>query len=262
MTSSGEDAKSASSALRRAQSLLCGAIVLACCSYLVLAALGRVHYLGELACMFRYDFGILAAAGVPFLVLLRRWWMAAFVALVTGWAVWPEASLGLRAQPGAFEPRSPRLRVTLANVLRPNPRHDAVIDAVLATKPDVIGLLEVSIPWRNAALARLGDEYPFRVEGLNTGDEWTEHTWGMILFSKTGFASSKVTPIEHWQRSLRPVVEARMDAPIPVTFQIAHPERPGRRDRLAARRKALVALGDADIEGERILMGDLNTTST
>ncbi len=257
-----------------------GAAFVGLLGYLALMATGRWTVLGELACQFRFAFGFVALTTLVPFVLARHWKRVAFAFALAVWSSVPEGALrflsagvdpsqraslvqfpaGHRVQP-ADPVHGATLRIVCANVLRSNTRHAEVFDAILAGDPDVIGLLELSPAWRDAALDRLDADYPFQAFGLNT-TEWNVHTWGLALFSKTPLTAPRAIPIESAGRTFRPVVEARLTAPLEVTLQLAHPERPGRPYRFRARRATLEAIAASPIQGHRVVIGDLNSTST
>ena len=208
----------------------------------------------------RYPFGEIVAAGTVILLLLRRWKSAALAGLVAGLCLAPELQLSFQdrdqAEPGA------RLRLVSANLLRVNDLHGEALDAILAEDPDVIGLLEISPAWRDAALERLGAAYPHVVEGKTT-ENWDETSWGSMLFSKVPFRSAEAIPIVVRSWPQRPPLEAVLETERgPLTIHLVHPELPGRAYRLRARMAQLEWLEEREVQGERLLVGDLNTTST
>lgn len=216
--------------------------------------------LGELAAQVRYPFGEIVAAGTVVLLLLRRWKSAALAALVTNFCLAPELRL-------SFQDRDPvtsgeTLRLVSANLLRDNDLYAEALDAVLAEDPDVIGLMEISPAWREAALERLAGAYPHVIEGKTTA-EWDETSWGSMLFSRVPFRSAEAVPIVVRSWPQRPPLEAVLETTQgPLTVHLLHPELPGRAYRLRARMAQLDWLAEREVQGERLLVGDLNTTST
>ena len=249
---------------RRLWSWALCALLLALASYAALGLTGRWTVLGELCGQFRffYGFGALAAA---VLFSFARHWRKALVAIALAvWGIWPEGSLGFGSGPAPMTAESsPRrqLQMVSSNVLRPNTRHGEVFDVLLESDPDLIGLLELSPEWRAAALERLGVEYPFHAAASNTRD-WNEHSWGLMLFSKTEITSTEVLRLDFDDWELRPVLQATLAEPFHLTITLAHPERPGKPARMRARRTALERIAGSLVEGHWLVIGDLNSTST
>jgi hypothetical protein len=185
-----------------------GLLIWALVAYAALALTGRWTVLGELASqfLFYFGFGALGAAAV-FLVARHRRKAAVALAMAL-WGGWPEASLHLgRTVTDADAAGGPRrIHVVSANVLRPNTRYEETFDAVLQSDPDVIGLLELSPDWRDAAFDRLGEDYPYHATASNTRG-WNEFTWALMLFSKTEIVSAKELRLEFDEWELRPVLE-------------------------------------------------------
>ena len=128
-------------------------------AYVALVMVGRWLVLGEIASQFLFYFGIGALGAAALFLVARQARMAAVALAMAAWGCWPEVSLYLgstAAGPDASA-TSPHVQVISANVLRPNTRYEEVFDAVLQTDPDVIGLLELSPAWRDAAIKRLGE---------------------------------------------------------------------------------------------------------
>ena len=232
-------------------------------AYVALVMVGRWLVLGEIASQFLFYFGIGALGAAALFLVARQARMAAVALAMALWGCWPEASLYLGSTAaGPDAPAiSPHVHVVSANVLRPNTRYEEVLDAVLQTDPDVIGLLELSPAWRDAAIKRLGERYPYHATAANTRG-WNKFTWGLMLFSKIEIASAKELRLDFDEWELRPVLEVKLKAPFDLTISLAHPERPGRPARMRARRTALERLAASGVDGHWLVTGDLNTTST
>ena len=132
---------------------------------------------------------------------------------------------------------------------------------LLEDDPDVVGLLEFNEEWRDAAFERLDEDYPFHATASNTVG-WNEHSWALMLFSKTEITSSKELRLDFDDWELRPLLQATLAEPIELTITLAHPERPGRPARMRARRTALERISQCEVEGHWLVIGDLNSTST
>lgn len=225
--------------------------------------------IGELASHMRWHLGLAAVLPFALMLVVRRWPQAATLAAVAVWGVAPEGVLWLGGSRLSASESTPRgaestLHVASANVLRINDWYEDVFDAVLEGDPDVVCLLEISAKWRDEAILALGETYPHRAEGRDT-EEWSRDTWGLLLFSKTPLTNVEAAPLWNEGRRLRPIVRADVElAGETVTLQLAHAQRPGSASRLSDRRAHFAALAHpVDDTGEhRILIGDLNTTST
>ncbi len=224
-------------------------------------ACARLTFVGELLSHFRWSFGWVGLGVASYLFLFAARRRAALALALAAWGLYPEGRLFLGG-PDDPPPGAEAFELVTANVLRPNVRHREVLEMCLDGDPDAIGLIEVSLAWRGAAIDALGATYPHVVEGMNT-DGWSARSWGIMLFSKRPFLSTRVEPIECEGRRLRPSVEGTVDfGGEPLTIQVAHPERPGRAWRLRARRKLLGDLAAREVLGHRIVAGDLNTTTS
>ncbi|QDV09207.1 hypothetical protein Poly30_47640 [Planctomycetes bacterium Poly30] len=254
--------------------------------YVGVAATGRWTVLGELASQFRFYFGFVALAACLIFAAGRHWRKAALAAALVLWGSWPEGGLwpwsagepsrseaatvalpsgprggGSHPTASVDAPGSPVFHMVCSNVLRPNVRYRELLEAVLESDPDVIGFLEFSSDWRDAAIERLSADYPYHVEALNTTG-WNPFTWGLMLFSKTEIVSFEVLKIDFDEWALRPMLQATIAEPLDLTITLAHPERPGKPARMRARRLALETIAASDVEGPWLVIGDLNTTST
>jgi endonuclease/exonuclease/phosphatase (EEP) superfamily protein YafD len=256
-------------------------LVLSLVGYAGLAATGRWTVLGELASQFRFLFGFAALASAGLFAVARHRRKAGVAILLALWGSWPEGSLFLgpgapsiaakaalvAAPSGDQRPASspdsarPPFHMISCNVLRPNARYDEVFNVLLKSEPDVIGLLECSEEWRDAALRRLLPKYPYYAVASNTPD-WSEHTWALMLFSKTELTSTEVLRLDFKDWELRPVLQVTLAEPLDLTITLAHPERPGRPARMRARRTALERIAASDVQGNWLVIGDLNSTST
>lgn len=218
--------------------------------------------LAEIAAQLRVPFGqVLLVCALP-LVLLRARGSALAVLTVACLCLGPSLWLGVVPRPEATTLKAATdLRVVCANVLYPNEHRGELLDAVAAQDADVIGLEEVTVPWRAAALARFAATHPHTVSGCDQA-QWDSTAIGQLVLSRYPIQKSTVIR-DGVEQYGRPVVEAVIDAPGgPVTVQVAHPERPGRAWRLTLRTRQLDALAARPVEGARVVMGDLNTASS
>ncbi|MEM6672249.1 MAG: endonuclease/exonuclease/phosphatase family protein [Planctomycetota bacterium] len=215
---------------------------------------------GELASHFRWHVGI-GGALFGLVTLLARQWRPAVLLLAIGlWGVLPEGRLWLGSP--ETEAGNETIDVVCANVLRINDLFGPVITEIIARDPDVIGLLEISPEWRDEAVSQLEARYPYHAEGLDTR-RWNQFTWGMLLFSKTPLSDAVAIPVLRENRRLRPILRAAVDlGGEPLTIDLVHAQRPGATWRLADRRKHFEALREPMEARHRLVLGDLNTTST
>lgn len=230
-------------------------------------AVGELLSHAEIACQLRVPFGQAVLVSVAWPLLLGLWRTTGLVLLIGLVCIWPQVSLRATDQANeaivAVQPDA-SLRIVAANVLWTNGQMDRVFDALLAEEPDVIALIEVSKHWRNAALARLQVDFPFVAEGLNE-DGWSESAWGQMIFSRLPALSTRAPELRLDGRRLRPFVEAVLEwEDSTLTVQAIHARRPGDRSRLRARVTLFDQLAGAAprAQGERILVGDFNTTAS
>ncbi len=150
-------------------------------------------------------------------------------------------------------PDAPRLRILMANVLVDNHDHEPLKRLIRETKPDIVGLVEVSDEWV-AGLEDVAKEYPYRFDfpdgprglalwfkqppiGVNPPDRLTDEGWPYIRATFT-FAG-----------------ETRR-------LWLVHPASPMRRlgrDRGFPELAALAGRIGAE-GGSTIVLGDMNTT--
>ena len=221
--------------------------------------------MAELASQLRVPFGKVAIFGVFVLIALRLW-RTAFVALsIVVISVYPLWKLRpVHDAPVATHGES--LRIVSANLLASNRDRDAALEAIAAEDADVITLLEVTRRWREDAIARLGDDYPYYTSGSDEG-EWAGNACGQMLLSRFPIQSSRALEVHSDGVELRPVVEAVLDwSGTPLTIHVIHPVRPSGARRLRARTAVLervAAAGPArDARDARVIIGDFNTTSS
>jgi endonuclease/exonuclease/phosphatase (EEP) superfamily protein YafD len=117
----------------------------------------------------------LALLGLLPALLLRRWRLAAVLAVLAATLSWPV--LAHRSQAAAL-PDGPRLRVLSANVFEHATTHQRTLEALMASDADIIGLVEVTPAWKRE-LAPLIAKYPYHVDCVGS-DLRCEH----MLLSK------------------------------------------------------------------------------
>ncbi len=228
-------------------------------------AFAEVLALSELSAQLRVPFGLWAFVGVGGLLLLTMWRTAVVCLVISVVAVWPLWRLRPTTEPLKALP-SGALRFVAANVLASNDQMLAVFANIEREGPDVIALAEVTTRWRDAALAHFDAEFPFRADGSDHG-EWKAGACGQLLLSRWPILSTKALEVHRDGVELRPVVEAVLDwNGTPLTVQVIHPVRPTLARRLRARMAILDRVASAgpapEMHGERIVLGDFNTTSS
>lgn len=221
--------------------------------------------LSELCAQLRLPFGTLALFGTVALLALAMWRTAFACFVVTAVALFP--LWRLRPTVALIESRPPgALRMVAGNVLSSNPRTIDVFEAIAGEGPDVIALVEVTVRWRRAALERFGGEYSFHASGSDRG-EWKKDACGQLLLSRVPILSTRVLKVQCDGVAQRPVIEAVLDwQGAPLTVHLIHPLRPTLAHRVRARLatfEQVVAAGvAAEMRGERVVIGDFNTTSS
>lgn len=222
----------------------------------------KFFWFAELCSQVRVPFGQALSLTIPLLLLLRMFknaFAVTCVVLLCLASAFPAWLGGADARSRASRQAS-ALTLISANVLRSNERMQDLFDAVLQEEPDVVGFLEFSSRWRDAAIDRLGGSHPFYVGATHAGS-WTEGSLGLMLFSKLPIRSSAAPrfSIDGWD--FRPFIEATLDGPHgPLTVQLVHPELPAGGTRLRQRMQQLEDIGSRSPIGERVVMGDFNTT--
>lgn len=116
---------------------------------------------------FALQLGIVALLAAVLALVLRRWARFILLAALTVTLSWPV--FGHRGAPAAVtEPT--RLKVVSANLWHSATGHDRMIEALLASDADIIGLIEVAPRWR-PALAPLFAKYPHRADCFDRDSE-------------------------------------------------------------------------------------------
>ena len=150
-------------------------------------------------------------------------------------------------------PNGPRLRILMANVLVDNSSYELLSRFIRETKPDIVGLVEVSDAWV-AGLAEIAKEYPYRLDQPNEArglSLWFKKK--PITIDQARQATSEGWPFLH--------ASFRFDGSTRHLW-LVHPASPMRRRGKFTGFPELDALADvvAKQEGSTIVVGDLNTT--
>jgi endonuclease/exonuclease/phosphatase (EEP) superfamily protein YafD len=145
------------------------------------------------------------------------------------------------------------VEILLANVLRSNPDHQAVVTLIQREEPDVAVLLEVDEGWMKD-LAPLAAAYPHSIA------EPRDTPYGLAILSRLPLAETVTTTIG----SLNAVaVATTLDVGGPRLHLVAgHAPMPSDASGTAARNQGLADLGRfaAGRRGALVLCGDLNVT--
>ena len=231
-------------------------IVLSGTALCLLVAAAQWHWSGELAASFRWQLAGVGLCGLLLLLVLRARRAAAVVAAFTGWLAWPAASLWLPRTGTA--PPGISLRVATVNAFMDNRNGPALTTWLREADPDVAAIQEVDLFWLQQ-LRGLEDRWPHRVTFPAREEDFHKLTFGMVLLAKGPVRL--VETFDHLGRSGGIVAEVvHMDRI--VHFIAAHPERPGRSQRVVRRNQVLRQIAErARVPRPMIVLGDLNTSS-
>ena len=222
-----------------------------------LTASARWFWLGEIAASFRWYLGLAGAGGTLLLCVTRRWRLAAAAALLSLCHVGPELSLYFGKD--AEVEHGPELTVASVNLLWGNDEHQAFVDWLARTAPDVVTVLEVSPTWRRVLEGQRA-EYP-HVLYVPDYEDWPDDMWGTAILSRLPFVEARRPAIAG--RDLRPLMEVVVQVGDRlVTIRSGHPPRPGKPWRIEARNTVLRELAALPWDGAGILLGDFNIAST
>ena len=157
------------------------------------------------------------------------------------------------AEAEAAPEQGQRLKLLLSNVYAGNRNTQEVIDLLVAERPDVVFLQELTAR-RSESLAALRDSYPY---SLNIP---RDDNFGVAVLSQHPFASAKVVESPPFQLpSLVVELEFGEDA---IAFVTTHPLPPIGKTGFDSRNEQLASIADLvnSCPGPRVLIGDLNTT--
>lgn len=227
--------------------LLTGALLAASLAGLA----GEVWWVFDLASHFPLHYAALLALLAPWL-----WWqrwrrlalLALMVALVQGGRAWQWDE-----NAPAAAAASPVLRVFLLNLARGNSAHRAVLEAIAASRADVVVLLEVSRHWATALQALHGD-YPYHLV------ESAEDNFGIALYSRHPLSTLELRHPGPW--ALASILARMTLEDAHLTVYASHPPPPLGGAMSAARDAQLAAIAGelATLPGPILLAGDLNAT--
>lgn len=214
---------------------------------------GRLWWGFELMCHFRAQYFVGLLAGTILLVVARCYRRA----VLFGVLVIVHAALLLPFYVAGDQPHDPhaaaRLRLVISNVHAANEEHAKVLELVRREEPDVAVFVEVDGRWA-AALAALDDGWPHARSVPQSGN------FGMAIYSRLPLEDCHVESLGEDY----PAIVARLRVgQAPVTIFGAHPVPPVSARVSAMRNRQLVALAQivAHTPGEKIVAGDLNSTS-
>jgi endonuclease/exonuclease/phosphatase (EEP) superfamily protein YafD len=227
------------------------------------AAAALVASLMPLAARYGWAFDIAASFRVQYVVvdvllalacLLQRkriWCLAlAACAAFSAWPVLPYVALPINA--AAAAPVSQHtIKILSANVLYRNHSAQRLLEIVREESPDIVLLVEYTPEWA-AQVGELRAAYPYHLEGP------LKNPWGIALFSRFPFDSSKAIPVGPSygvQASVR-----TPDGPLMVIgTHLASPMTPSR---AATRDSQLDSLATrvGRVTGPIVVVGDLNIT--
>lgn len=228
----------------------------------LLAILAFVHPIARIFARWDWRLDLLShfqepALAITLVALVATLWTrrrsVVLLLLLTAFQVEPvlRYSLGNPVKPATAN--SPRLRILMANVLVDNHDHEPLERLIYETKPDVVGLVEVSDEWI-AGLADVANEYPYRYN-------FPDGPRGLALWFKE--PPIAIDPPERLTAEGWPYIRATFTfAGETRRLWLVHPASPMRRlgrDRGFPELAALAERIGAD-GGSTIVLGDMNTT--
>lgn len=148
-------------------------------------------------------------------ILARRRKLAALSLIVAIWnasVIWPDVS-PFRDRPTAMG--QPVLKVVNFNLRFKNQRLDAVTEYLIASRADIVGLVEAT-PYSKAALLGLKTVYPYSIDCVDTVPECQN-----MLFSKFPLKNAYAGPVDGRYPT---IAMAEVEAPgfPPLTVVVAH----------------------------------------
>ena len=213
----------------------------------------RYGWAFDLAANFRVQYVVIDVLLAVAFVIRRKhiWWLAlAACAVFSAWPVLPYMALPIDAV--AATPASHHtIKILSANVLFENHSAKRLLAIVREESPDIVLLVEYTPEWA-AQVEELRATYPYRLEGP------IKSPWGIALFSRLPFDSSKAIPVGPSygvQASVR-----TPDGPLMVIgTHLASPTTPWR---AGVRNSQLDSLATrvARVSGPVVVVGDLNIT--
>lgn len=214
---------------------------------------GRVWWVFELMSHFRAQYFVALSVGTILLLAAgcrRRALLAGALVAVHAAMLGP---FYFAASPPAARADASRLRLVSSNLHAVNEEHQKVLDLVRRENPDVAVFLEVNERW-GKALESLGDEWPYSRVVAQPGN------FGIAMCSRLPFEECRVESLSEGY----PAIIARFQiGGTPLTLFAAHPVPPVSARVSAGRNRQLAELARlvTAASGEKIVVGDMNTTS-
>lgn len=148
---------------------------------------------------------------------------------------------------------SPPLRAVLLNVRTENEEKALVLTFLLASKADVIAILEANQAWAEAL-------QPLRVAYPHLIAEPREDNFGLLLFSRNPIVTSQL--IELGEAGVTTIEATLKIAGRDLKLFVTHPLPPGGREHTRLRDEQLRLLAEraASLAGPVLVLGDLNTS--
>jgi endonuclease/exonuclease/phosphatase (EEP) superfamily protein YafD len=237
--------------------------MLALAAVSLVACLGRLAWIFELASHFRVQYGAIACLGALVYLISKHSRAGIAASLLAAANLCPVIASGDRfAPPPGWRSRAEDavvrevkpLRIASTNLYAENRQHDRLLEFIRAANPDVALFFEVNFVWSDA-LRALETSYPYR----RLVPAHQSH--GLALFSRIPLEDIEVTTIGQPDTAL--AIVARFSfAGRPITLIGAHPYSPRSAARLANRNRQLEDLAAlARRETNPVIVaGDLNVT--
>lgn len=221
-----------------------------CCGCFVLSLFGRMHWGLELLSHFTMQYVVtLMALGVV-LVIGRSWkWggVAFITALLATWGLLPYYTT---PRDECFS-EGKALNIATFNVLASNSNHSEVLSALSDINADVLFFMEVNKEWASQ-LEVIQEDYPYSLTNPR------EDNFGVALYSKIPFVKSQ---IEYFGELPAAHIQVENDGEV-INLLGIHPLPPMGEIGSLRRNQHLKEVGEFinEVDGEVVLMGDLNTT--
>jgi endonuclease/exonuclease/phosphatase (EEP) superfamily protein YafD len=223
----------------------------------LLSGTARWWWVGDLCVHFRLYYAIaLTLLAAVYLVLRRRRWLMAIclVLAVNLSLLWP-----LVAPHPLPQGTERSLTAMTANVFIGNRNARPLLEVVDTAKPDVLLLMEVDDRWLQD-VAALQSVYPHRAMAIRDEGFGEYGAFGLALFSRQPLRDTQIHRLGTAQVPII-VTNVTLDAQT-WTLIGAHPYPPVSAACSEARDTFLAELGQlvADLDGPKLLLGDLNVT--
>jgi endonuclease/exonuclease/phosphatase (EEP) superfamily protein YafD len=221
--------------------------------------LGRISWFLELFSHFRFQYLILLTFSTILFIVGERYSQALVTGLLAALnlllvlPLYVKGPAQTSSNPGVF-PGEGVYRILLANVLQANAAFGSIRHLIRAEQPDFIVLIEVNKTWIDQ-LKPVLDAYPFSRMPLR------EDNYGMAMFSRIPPTFSEV---RHFGAIQVPSIVTTYNLEQrPVTILATHPPPPKTKQQADLRNIQLVEIAKyvQILEGESLLVGDLNLTS-